>query len=79
MYVDIEPKWIQRLGLIAVMLCGSGSINGLLVQWGVFDSRQVSSFFQGEVILPLCCFFFGMGLAMYLVPRIIYRHRRNTR
>ncbi|NET53606.1 MAG: hypothetical protein F6K09_34650, partial [Merismopedia sp. SIO2A8] len=79
MYVDLPPKWIQRLGFILVVFFGSGSINGLLANLDVLNSNQVSRLYQGNTFLPVCSFFFGMGLAMYLTPRLIYYHNRKNR
>ncbi|MEM8642316.1 MAG: hypothetical protein AAGG51_26390 [Cyanobacteria bacterium P01_G01_bin.54] len=72
-FVNIKPIWIQSWGYFLILSFGSGAINGLLVKLGRIQSHQVSSLYQNEFTLPLCWFLLGLGLGLFLVPRMIYR------
>ena len=72
MFVELQPKWIQPLGFFLILLCGSGVINGFLSKLGIIEERLVSPLYRGDLTLPICSFFLGLGLGLYLVPRLIF-------
>ncbi|NEO84314.1 MAG: hypothetical protein F6J87_08675 [Spirulina sp. SIO3F2] len=77
-FVNLKPIWIQSWGYFLVLACGSGAINGLLARLGWIQAHQVSPLYRNEFILPCLWFLLGLGLGMFLVPRIIYHHQAKS-